>query len=87
MQKTIRGNTMRVANGMVTYTTKDGFKAIRGVSEYDCFGEHLILEAVFNLANNNIEGYALMAQFEAWLKGEPIPSTGNLNHPYTSFHF
>lgn len=82
-KKTIKGNTMVVAAPTVTYTTKDGFKAVRRVSEYDGFGEHLILEAVFNLADNNIEGCELAARFGAWLKGEPAPKLGNHLHPYT----
>jgi len=83
MQKTIKGNTMVIKNGLVTYTTKDGFRAVRRASEYDGLGGHLILEAVFNLAPNNIVGYELVARFDAWLRSMPEPKTGNHLHPFT----
>ena len=82
--KQIKGNKMTVANGFVTYISSDGFKIVRGVSDYDNFGDHVILEAVYNLAHNNIQGHELTERFEAWLKNEPEPKT--FFNPYSLYN-
>jgi len=79
--------TINYKNGTVVYVTKDGFKTVRGISDYDGLGEHLILEAVFNLADNNLIGYELVERFSAWLHNEPDPKPNNFSHPYTLFRF
>lgn len=79
-KKTIKGNTLKVGNGLVTYTTYDGFKAVYGVSDYDGLGDHMVLEAILNLAPNNIVGHELVQRFDAWLRDQPEPK--NIIHPY-----
>jgi len=80
-KKQIKNNQMVIKGGQVTYTTKDGFNVTSEVSDYDGAGNHLILEAVFNLADNNIEGHELVQRFDAWLRGQPEPT--QIHHPYS----
>ena len=82
--KQIKGNKMTVANGLVTYISSDGFKIVHTVSDYDDFGNHQILEAVYNLAHNNIQGHELVERFDAWLRSKPEPKT--FFNPYSLFN-
>ena len=88
MKKQIKNNTLTIQNGVITYTTYDGFTATKGVSEYDSNGDHQILEAIHNLAPNNTIAHELVQKFNNWLKqqaGEqPKPIT---NNPYSLHNF
>ncbi len=80
MKKTIKGNTLEVKDGKVIYTTHDNLTVSYGVSEYEENGDHVINEAIFNLADNNQQGYELVERFDAWLRGRSVDVT--MLNPY-----